>query len=124
MPIKQTVIGGFSRIMDGVFGAGRPSAIGGSSSPSQVGGDTRAEGGFYRLHEGATFLPGTGNWVFDPYYEGPLTTIWGNAFLRTPNTFKPIPSTPPAVYPLMVPIGIGGIVAGQIALQPLIESEP
>jgi len=110
------------RILAGAFGFGSPNSQ--LSSPSQVIGDTKAEGGVYYMHEGDLFTPGTGNWVLDATFETPTDTIWGHAFLRTPNTFKV--SQPPQVYsnPTVVTDGLGGPLAGQIILQPLMEPAP
>lgn len=74
--------------------------------------------------EGDLFTPGAQNWVYEPVLERtPLQTTWGRGFLRTPNFFDPI--QPPQVYsnPNVFTNGIGGLVAGQMALQPL-EEEP
>ena len=79
----------------------------------------------YYHFEGDLFTPGAENYVFESRFERTaLQTIWGNAFLRTPNTFSPV--QPPQVFspPHVVTSGIGGVVAGQMALQPLeFESE-
>jgi hypothetical protein len=114
---SETVAPGLMRIMQGVFGVGSPSTQ--LSSPAEVGGN--AAKGIYHYHEGDIFEPGTGNWVFEPAYETPLMTIWGHAFLRQPNTFKPL--QPPQIYsnPNVVVSGIGGLVAGTMAFQPLID---
>lgn len=75
---------------------------------------------FYHYHEGDLLTPGTQNFVFEPTTElTPLTTIWGNAFLSRPNAF-PLTS-PPQIYSDYQKYlnGIGGLVAGQIATQPL-----
>lgn len=122
----EIVVGGLSRIMAGVFGTGRPQAIGGSSSPQEVEGDTKHEGGLYHMHEGETFLPGTGNWVLDPFSETPLNTVWGHGFLRVPNTFLPFATSDSQIYslPTVKQSGIGGLIAGQFVLQPLLDSIP
>lgn len=73
----------------------------------------------YSFHEGDLFTPGTQNYVFDYPWELPMGTIWGHGFLRTPNTFNPL--QPQQLYsnPNVVINGIGGLIAGQMALQPL-----
>lgn len=122
MPFRDVVVGGLRRIQQGVFGIGDPHDN--LSSPHAVIGDTKKEGGHYAFHEGDLFTPGTGNWVFEPAYETPLSTIWGMGFLRVPNTFNPI--QPQIVYtqPKVVVNGIGGQIAGQMALQPLLVDAP
>lgn len=114
---------GMSRIFQGVFG-GASKVQPNTSAPENVIGDTRREAGFYHMHEGDIFNPGTGNWVLDPFQETALNTIWGHGFLRKPNTFNPV--QPPQVYssPTVTTRGIGGLVAGQIAFQPMIEPGP
>lgn len=111
--------GGLRAIFAGIFGTGYKGEL---SSPQEVYGNS---GSFYLYHEGDLFTPGTQNWVLDPSLETPLNTQWGHAFLRRPNTFSPIQH--PQIYanPNVVPIGIGGQIAGQIYTQPLSDmSEP
>lgn len=106
--------GALQRILNGIFGAPNPVSY---SSSFQV--STPKPGAFYQYHEGDLFTPGTGNYVFEPTTELPLQTVWGNAFLRKPNRFNP--EQPPQVYsqPNVFINGIGGLVAGQFAFQPL-----
>jgi hypothetical protein len=106
---------GLFRILQGAFGLGSVESQ--LSSPAAVGGQR----GFYHFHEGDIFEPGTGNYVLDPTFETPLMTTWGHAFLRTPNTFNPL--QPPQIYSnANVTVGgIGGPIAGQMALQPLLD---
>lgn len=110
-PPKQ--VSGVQRVLGGLFGASNPTSY---TSSAEV--DPRANAVYY-YHEGDVFTPGTGNYVFDYPYEFPLQTIWGNAFLRKPNTFNPLQL--PQIYsnPTIVINGIGGLVAGQFALQGL-----
>ena len=76
-----------------------------------------------RYFEGDLFTNGAMHMVYESVFERtPLQTIWGNAFLRTPNTFNPL-HPPTANYANVVTNGIGGWIPGQMALQPL-ESEP
>ena len=76
----------------------------------------------FRYHEGDLFSPGAENWVFELGFELPLNTIWGFAFMRTPNTFNPI--QPPQVFAPahVVTNGLGGLQAGQMETGPLIEN--
>jgi len=73
----------------------------------------------YTYHQGDLFFPGTGNYVFDYPFELPMNTIWGHAFLTRVNKFNPL--QPPQLYsnPNVFLNGIGGLVAGGIAFQPL-----
>jgi hypothetical protein len=111
------VSGALSRIRAGLFGIGNSDAgklvtPGGDFNPAEASGP-------YRFHEGDLFNPGAENYVFDSPYELPMQTIWGNAFLRTPNTFNPLQSPQVYSWPNVKPNGIGGLVAGQMALQGL-----
>lgn len=110
--------GGLTRIFQGIFGIGSPAPD--TSSPAAV----VHSGTPYMFYEGDLFEPGTGNWVFEPFQDLPLMTIWGNGFLRVPNTFNP--TQPPQVMssPTLTPNGIGGLVAGQVAFQPLSKPTP
>jgi hypothetical protein len=73
----------------------------------------------YAYHQGDLFFPGTGNYVFDYPWELPMNTIWGHGFLTTVNKFNPY--QPPQLYSQANVLlnGIGGLVAGSMALQPL-----
>jgi hypothetical protein len=115
----STTTGGLSRILSGVFGMGSP-AFG--LGMQNVGQDAQKASGYYRFYEGDIWTPGTGNWVVDPTHDGPLNTVWGHAFLRVPNTFRPYQR--PQVYapPASYLYGIGGQIAGQIVFQPLSEN--
>jgi hypothetical protein len=108
-------VAGLDRILQGVFGVG--DANDQLSSPGYV----VRRPGLYNYHEGDLFTPGTGNWVFEPPFETPLNTIWGHAFLRTPNMFSPV--QPPQIMsnPNITVNGIGGQIAGQIIFQPLLD---
>lgn len=77
--------------------------------------------GIYNYHEGDLFTPGAMNFVFEPNFELPLVTVWGRGFIRNPNTFKV--TQPPQVWaqPHVQTNGIGGLQAGEMELQPLIE---
>lgn len=83
----------------------------------------RPSASLYSYHAGDIFLPGADRWVFEPNFELPLVTIWGNAFIRNPNTFSPI--QPPQVWshPNVMNNGIGGLQAGELSLEPLINPE-
>ena len=69
-----TQVGGIVRIFQGIFGIGAPTAR--SSDPNEV--INQKPGPLYHMHEGDIFEPGTGNWVLDPAFDGPLMTVWGN----------------------------------------------
>lgn len=109
-----------ARIFQSLFGApqGQPDLARNMESAATP------KGAFYTYHVGDIFTPGTENYIFQPTTElTPLNTIWGNAFLRQPNTFRPL--QPPQVdvsYQKNIN-GIGGLVAGQYALQPLASYE-
>lgn len=110
---SQPVVGGLVTVLYGALGIPTPESM----LSSQVQGN----GAAFHFHEGDVFTPGTGNWALDPPHETPLNTIWGHAFLRTPNTFRTL--QPPQVYvsPAAMQNGIGGLVAGQVISQPLIN---
>jgi hypothetical protein len=121
--------GGFRQLLTALFGFGSPES-GLKSKPLQpvsistvpgAGGGGNENAGLYTYHEGDLFNPGAMNYVFEPQTELPLQTIWGFGFLRRPNTFNPI--QPPQVWanPTTQMNGIGGIEAGQFALQPLLD---
>jgi hypothetical protein len=112
---SEGVTGGIVRIITGLFGTGDTRGV------AQV--NPNASTPIYRYHEGDVFLPGTGNWVFEPGFELPMQTIWGNAFLRKPNTFNPLQV--PQLYsnPTVVNNGLGGLQAGIMQLEPLINPE-
>lgn len=119
-------LGVFASLFEGLFGRGNPNpdlnrdslaAAGFTAGANQPG---MGQKPFYRYYEGDLFTPGTQNFVFEPTTElTPLTTIWGNAFLSRPNAFRF--TSPPQVYADYQKYlnGIGGLVAGQFALQPL-----
>lgn len=79
----------------------------------------------YAHYPGDVFLPGSGNWVYEPRTERtPLQTTWGNAFLvGFACYFKPL--QPPQVYasPTVVQNGLGGLFAGQYVGQPLLYDD-
>jgi hypothetical protein len=117
-PAQKNVVADFmGRIAAGLFGAATP----GNQLSSQV----PAEGtkALYHHHEGDVFTPGAQNYAFDAFQELPMQTIWGNGFLRSPNTFSPRQPVPIAFIPpgtAYVRInGIGGLISGQVATQPL-----
>lgn len=115
----NAVVGGLTRILQGVFGMGSPAA---GLAAQNVGQDPTKFGGFYRFYEGDIWTPGTSNWVVDPTHDGPLQTVWGHAFLRVPNGFNPLQRpqvySPPAAYNY----GVGGQIAGQMLTQPLSDA--
>jgi hypothetical protein len=77
----------------------------------------------YNYHEGDLFTPGTGNFVFEINLELPLVTIWGNAFLRTPNVFNPYQPPPIIMQNNVTQGGLGGLQAGGIQFEPLSLNE-
>lgn len=115
-PQGNVQTGGFSRLMRGLFGTATP---GDSMSAEVVLPNQR--NGFYAYHEGDQFTAGSPSFAFEYPNELPLLTIWGRAFLRTPNTF--LPYQPPQLIsePNIVINGIGGLQAGQFVLQGLEE---
>lgn len=116
IPAQPVVSGAQVRILTGEFGNGSPFA-----GVAQV--DPRASSAIYNYHEGDVFLPGTGNYVFESIYELPLVTIWGNAFLRRPNTFNPLQGPQVFAQSTLTPNGIGGVVPGDMELQGLLNPE-
>lgn len=105
------ISGAITRIMQGTFGTGSPVSsdqlVGGTFGPTAV------------YHEGDLFTPGSGNFVFEPTFENPMQTIWGNSFPRRTGAFPPL--QPPQLYanPNVVLNGIGGLQAGTMELEPL-----
>src|ERR1700722_7561974 len=61
--------------------------------------------------------------VFEPNFELPLITVWGKGVIRNPNTF--FPKQPQQLFnnPIVLTNALGGPIAGQIALQPLLSNE-
>lgn len=111
--ISETISGANARIAGGLFGQGSPYYDFNDVDPRS------SAPGLYFYHEGDLFTPGTGNFVFEPWFELPLVTIWGNAFLRRPNTFSPFQQPQSWAQPNVVNNGIGGLQAGDMELQPL-----
>lgn len=118
-PVEKNVVSDFiGRIATGLFGT---PATPRNQLSSQV--PLPGPKAMYHFHEGDLFTPGTQNYAFDPFQELPMNTIWGHGFMRTPNAFKveqpkPIAFIPPGTVYVKIN-GIGGLVAGQMALQPL-----
>lgn len=111
-----TQVGGIVRIFQGIFGIGAPTAR--SSDPNEV--INQKPGPLYHMHEGDIFEPGTGNWVLDPAFDGPLMTVWGNGSTY-PKVWSVTDQPVAIAQPTYLTNGLGGPVAGQIALQPLVE---
>lgn len=111
---SEKMSGANVRIQHGTFGSPNPIL-----DLAQVDPDTGTA--IYQYHEGALFGPGSGNFVFEPQFELPLLTIWGRGFIRNPNTFNPI--QPPQIWsqPNVQQNGIGGLQAGTVALEGLID---
>jgi hypothetical protein len=75
-----------------------------------------------RYHEGDVFFPGAQNYVYEPTLERTaIQGMWGRAFLRTPNTFNPFQHPQVYSHPNVKTNGIGGLVAGQLVGQPLLD---
>lgn len=111
---SEEISGANIRIQMGEFGVGAPiSNLSAFVNPFAV-------PAIYFFHEGDLFTPGSQNWVFEPTTELPLVTIWGNAFLRRPNTFAPF--QPPQVWaqPNVFINGIGGLQTGTVEMEPLL----
>lgn len=106
--------GAISRIFGGLFG-GTPNPAANLSAEVAVPNNK----GFYLYHEGDLFTPGAQNYVFEPTRELPMQTLWGGAFIRRPNTFSVRQPQQPYSNPTITYVGVGGLVAGQIAFQPL-----
>ena len=111
--VSEVISGANARIAGGLWGQGSPAYDVNDVDPRS------AAPGIYFYHEGDLFTPGAGNFVFEPWFELPLVTIWGNAFLRRPNTFKVFQPAQVMVQPTLVNNGIGGLQAGQMELEPL-----
>jgi len=77
--------------------------------------------GVYNHHQGQVLTPGTQNFVFEPGFELPTFPIAkGVANLQQLG-----PLSPPQIYQAQsIPVGgIGGLTAGQLALQVLTEAD-
>lgn len=112
-PQMNTISGALARISFGLFGTSDPNA---NSSAEVV---VPGRSALYHYHEGDLFTPGTGNYVFEYPFEFPVQTIWGMGFLRKPNTFNPQQPPQMQAVPNVTINGIGGLIAGQFAMQPL-----
>ena len=123
----QRVTGAQTRItLGGEFGVGAP-----QFASAFVDANCKCSG-IYHYHEGDIFLPGAQSFVFEPIFETPIKSIWGGGggaqgFLIAGagnSFFNPI--QPPQVYSLQMvkTSGVGGLQAGQMALQPLLEDVP
>lgn len=75
----------------------------------------------YNHHQGQVLSPGTQNFVFEPGFELPTFPIASGVA----NLQQLRPLSPPQIYQARsIPVaGIGGLTAGQMALQGLEESE-
>ncbi len=105
------------RIVTGFFGAGNPV----TNSSAQV--TVPGKAALYRYYEADVFTPGAEGYVFEsPFELTPVTPIWGGAFLRTPNTFKPLQPIPADSVATLNINGVGGVVSGQLVQQPLMSS--
>lgn len=114
---SEQMTGANMRIRMGVFGTGNPLADLQEVNPFDV-------ASIYAYHEGDLFTPGAQNFVFEPQFELPLQTIWGFAFIRNPNTFSPLQHPQVWSPPNVQNNGIGGLEAGYLQFQPLLEPSP
>lgn len=77
--------------------------------------------GLYLYHPGSLPMcpPGVGNMAFEMGLSLPLVAIWGRAMLAGA---PPSPIQPPQVYQFhqQTTSGIGGLIAGTMAMQPLL----
>lgn len=114
----QSGEGGISRILAGAFG------IGGPVPTLVIGLATPSVGAF---HEGDLFTPGTGNYVYEPAFELPLKGIVGqggtNQGVQYPDSRWPVfaAAAPIVSYPLGTQVGYGGLQAGALVQQPLLD---
>ncbi len=113
-PSEPFATGAQIRILMGEFGSGDP--ISGIA-------EVDARNALYRYHEGDLFTPGAGNFVFEPGYELPLVTVWGKGFIRNPNVFNPLQNPQVWSQPNVNNNGIGGLIAGDMELQGLLNPE-
>ncbi len=113
---SEPVTGANFRIQQGAFGIGQP------IFPVTVTDGSGFEG-IYSYHQGDLFTPGAQNYVFESNFELPLQTLWGHGFLPIPQYFNPLQPPQVVANQTLYTNGYGGLQAGQMALQPLIESE-
>jgi hypothetical protein len=124
--IAQPVTGAQIRISNGIFGRGMPNA------PTAEVDSSSHTGGLYNYHEGDLFYPGAQSFVFEPGFEAPVKSIWGGGggnqgfLIAGDGNSRFSPLQPPQVYSeaTVQTDGIGGLQAGQIALQPLLDQSP
>jgi hypothetical protein len=112
---SQPVTGANLRIITGLFGPI------GQHLPSD-------DQGIYNFYQGDVITAGAAETaVFEPVFELPLVTIWGKGFVRgldnNPNVFAPFQPNQVIANPNIVTNGLGGPMAGQMALQPLMSND-
>lgn len=110
--------GALSRIFAAAFGAKNSPA---ANLSAEVAPPDKHQ--LYQYYEGDLFTPGAQNWVFEYPYEYPLQTLWGRGFIRQPNTFSVRQAAQPYQNPYITQTGVGGLVAGQWATQPLLTED-
>lgn len=117
----QQGTGGIRRILAGAFGFGAP-------IPTQVEGLETPSVAAY--HEGDVFLPGAESYVFEPLHELPIKGLLGqgsdvNQATHFPDARWPVfASVAPLVsFPLATTVGLGGLQAGALVQQPLLDGE-
>lgn len=108
---SEQVTGGITRIIQGVFGIGAPTALAETIEGT--------ESAAYLYHEGDVFLPGAGNFVFEPNFELPLQTVWGNGILIAANRWPEFQPPQIMIQPSVPVAGLGGIEAGTFEFTPL-----
>jgi hypothetical protein len=112
--------GGINRILAGAFGVGGP-------VPTIVVGLNTPNTGYF--HQGDVFTAGAESYVFEPAFELPLKGIvgQGGAFQGTQypdGRWPAFAAAPPIVsLPLATTQGYGGLQAGSLVQQPLLDGE-
>lgn len=104
--------------MSGLFGVQNPPSYSQSAQVATPNGKA-----FYQYHEGDQFSAGSPSFVFEPTMELPLFPFWGRAFLSHQATLlRPFDHPQIVSEATVVLAGLGGLQAGQFALQGLEQS--
>lgn len=83
-----------------------------------------AQTGLYHFHEGDIFFPGAPSFVYEsPFERTPIFTLWGagGILVQAQHMVMPYEGAPTVYYPNVVQNGIGGLQAGDMMMQPLLE---
>lgn len=82
-----------------------------------------AIGGLYHFHEGDVFFPGAPSFVYEtPFERTPINTLWGTGIIVLgQHQLMPFPESPMPMNPNIFTNGIGGLQAGEIYMQPLLD---